>query len=107
MEYLLKHGPNEQTIARQAIQMGMPLPDFMLNAPELQIGLQLFLQAFFDLDTERSHSMGIVLIPWSSIKDYARTYEFDEEQTEDLLFLIRAMDIAHTKNISKKNGTKS
>ena len=86
--------------------MGMPLPDFLLNAPELQTGLQLFLQAFFDLDTERSHSMGIVLIPWRSIKDYAVAYEFDREQTEDLFYLIRAMDIAHTNKLQKKNGKK-
>ena len=107
MEYLLEHGPNEQNIARQAYIMGQPLPDFIANAPKLEIGLQFFLQAFFDLDTERSHSMGVTLIPWSSIKDYAFTYELNTEDTEDLIYLVRQMDLEHTKRLAKKNGTKS
>jgi hypothetical protein len=86
--------------------MGLPLPDFIANAPKLEIGLQFFLQAFFDLDTERSHSMGVTMIPWSSIKDYAVTYELNDEDTEDLIYLIRQMDLEHTKRLSRKNGSK-
>lgn len=101
---MLKHGPNEQTLAKQSYRMGLPLPDFIANAPELLQGLQLYLQAFFDLDTERSHAAGIVLIPWSAIKDYALANEFSEEQSEDLQFLIRKMDIAHTNELRKKHA---
>jgi len=106
--YLLDHGPNEQTIAKQSYMMGQPLPDFIANAPKLEIGLQLFLQAFFDLDTERSHSMGVTAIPWSRIKDYAVAYELNNEDTEDLIYLIRQMDLSHTARIAKKsqNGKK-
>lgn len=83
------------------------MPERIANAPELYLGLQLYLQAFFDLDSERSHSMGVTMIPWSAIKDYSTAYDFDEEQSESLLYLIRQIDIAHTKRIaSKQHGSK-
>jgi len=83
--------------------MGQPLPDFLVNAPKLQLGLQVFLQAFFDLDSERSNGMGVTMIPWSSIKNYAQAYDFDTELTEDLIYLVRQMDIAHTKRMEEKS----
>lgn len=96
-------GPHEQVIAKQAFRAGQPLPDRIANAPELRIGLQLYIQAFFDLDSERSHTMGLVSIPWSSINDYAKAFDFDEDQTEDLFFLIRKMDNAHLKRLEANN----
>lgn len=82
--------------------MGQPLPDKIANAPELYQGLQLFLQAFFDLDSERSHGMGITMIPWSAIHFYGNANEFSEEQKEDLVYFIRKMDVAHTNKLSEK-----
>ena len=96
-------GPHEQAIAKQAIRAGQPIPERIANAPELRLGLQLFIQAFFDLDSERSHSMGLVAIPWTSINDYAKAYNFDEEQTEDLFFFIRKLDTSHLKRLESKN----
>jgi hypothetical protein len=68
------------------------------------MGLQLYLNAFFDLDSERSHGMGLTRIAWSSIKDYAIAYEFSEEQTEDLIFLIKRMDAAHLERLDSKTA---
>lgn len=85
------------------MRVGQPLPDRIANAPELKPGLQLFLQAFFDLDAERTHALTLTPIPWTSIKAYADAYALDEEQTEDLLFLVRRMDDAHLKRLAKKN----
>lgn len=95
-------GPSEQKLARQYYQMGLPLPDRIANAPRLIQGLQLYLQAFFDLDSERSHAMGISMIPWSSIVNYAKAYDFEEEQTQDLIYFIRQMDSEHTKRLAAK-----
>ena len=106
MAYLLELGPIEQTIAKQATRAGQPIPDRISNAPELQQGLQLYMQAFFDLDCERSHAMAPTAIPWSSVQDYARAFEFDEEQTEDLHFFIRRIDGEHLKRISAKMEAK-
>lgn len=95
-------GQHEQTIAKQAIRAGQPIPDRIANAPELLLGLQIYLQAFFDLDSERSHANGLTLIPWSAIKNYAVAFEFDEEQTEDLFYFVKAMDSAHIEKLAAK-----
>lgn len=107
MAYLLELGPIEQNIAKQAMRAGQSIPDRIANAPELEMGLQLYLQAFFDLDSERSHAMAPTAIPWTSIAAYARAFEFDEEQTEDLFFQIRRMDAEHLKRISSKSKAKA
>ncbi len=99
---MLDLGPSEQSIAKQAVRMNQPLPDRIANAPELEIGLGLYLQGFFDLDSERNHSMGVMAIPWTSINEYARAFEFDEEQTEDLFYFIKRMDSEHLKRLSAK-----
>ena len=107
MAYLLELGPIEQNIAKQAMRAGQPTPDRIANAPVLEMGLQLYLQAFFDLDSERSHAMAPTPIPWTSIAAYARAFEFDEEQTEDLFFHVRRMDAEHLKRISAKIDSKA
>ncbi|MCW2763976.1 MAG: hypothetical protein JWR85_4177 [Marmoricola sp.] len=84
------------------MQSGQPLPDRIANAPELEIGLSLYLDAFFDLDSERSHAAGITAIPYSQIRDYANAYDFDAEQTSDLMFFIRNMDTDHMKRLGEK-----
>lgn len=95
-------GPREQNIAKQCFMSNEPLPDNIANAPELYYGSQLYLQAFFDLDCERSHAMGLTQIPWSVIKDYAIAWEFDEEQTEDLFYYIKQMDHANLKRLEEQ-----
>ena len=107
MAYLLELGPIEQNIAKQAMRAGQPIPDRIANAPELEMGLQLYLQAFFDLDCERSHAMAPTAISWTSVQDYAKAFEFDEEQTEDLHFFIRRMDSEHLKRIATKIKNKA
>jgi len=101
----------EQTLARQSKQMGQPLPERISNAPELYDGLQIYLQAFNDLDSERSHAMGITQIPWSAIINYAKVNDFSQDQTDDLVYLVRAMDSEHCKKLDakqkSKNGSKS
>ena len=84
------------------MRAGESIPDRIANAPTLKLGLELFLQAFFELDTERNHSMGICPIAWSSMKTYSEYYEFDHEQSEDLSFFIRRMDSAHLKKLESK-----
>ncbi len=62
------------------------------------------MQAFFDLDSERSHAMGVTLIPWSAIRNYAEFHDFDEEQTSDLIYFIRKMDGENAKRLMRKSG---
>lgn len=92
---------------RQAIQARKPIPANIQNAPELTLGLQLYLQAFFDLDSERSHAFSLVRIPGSKVREYAREFDFDEEQSELLAFYIAEMDGAHLARLKKKQDGKS
>jgi hypothetical protein len=99
---MLEMGPIEQSIARQAMRAGNKLPERIANAPQVQPHLIMYLQAFFDLDSERSHALVPTSIPWSSIKGYAEAYNFDEEETEELLFFIRKMDTSHLERVAKQ-----
>ena len=100
--YVLEMAPTEQHIAKQCYAIGQPLPDRIANAPELISGLEMYLQAFFDLDSERSHSMGLTRIPWSSIKDYSLAFDLSVRQTEDLFYYIRAMDGANLQYLEER-----
>ena len=97
-------GNIEDGIIKQAKRAGNPIPDRILNKPVLRIGLSIFLEAFFDLDSERTHSFGLTAIPWTSIKKYAESYEFDQEMTEDLLYLVREMDDENLRLLKKRQG---
>ena len=85
-----------------AYRLGQPLPERIANAPELHLGLELYLQAYFDLDSERSNGMGVGRIFWTSIADYAKAFDLDEDQTDDLFYFIRAMDNANLKRIAEQ-----
>jgi hypothetical protein len=102
LAYLIEQGPTEQTLLKQALRLGEPIPDKIANAPELRLGLQLFIDAFFDLDSERTHGDNLALIPWRSIREYALAFDFDEEQTADLFYFVRKMDSDHLKRLAAK-----
>ena len=78
------------------------MPDRIRNAPRLIPGLQLYFQAFFDLDAERKHDFGLAPIPRSVIVAYCDELELDDEQREDMLFHVREMDKAHLKRLDEK-----
>lgn len=94
-------GPLERRIAQDAYRSGEPIPDRIQNAPVLQDGLELYLNAFFELDTERSHNMGATPIPFTSIVKYAELFDFDDRQTDSLLAHIRGMDGDNLERVRK------
>lgn len=94
----------EQNMVRQALRTRQPIPDRILNAPSLRMGLVFYLEAFFDLDSERSQGMGLGRIPWASVARYATYYELDDEQSDLLLYFIKALDSAHLDRIKEKAG---
>jgi len=89
----------EQNIIDQCLRFNEPIPERIANKPELLKGLNVYLQAFLDLDSDRLNEV----ISWSSIITYAGYYGFDFEQTEDLIFFVREMDTAYLKHMNKKN----
>ena len=102
MLYTLDVGASEQTLIRQAQAAGRPIPDRIANAPRLMPGLDLYLNAFFDLDSERTHGFSLSPIPWGSIFAYGSAYGFDKEQQDDLIYFVRKLDQAHLDRLAKK-----
>lgn len=68
-----------------------PLPERVKNKPKLFLGNALFLNAWFELDTERERGK-FQPISRRMAFQYAEDYEFSEEQRDDLWFYINKMD---------------
>lgn len=93
--YAMEIGPIAQDISTQAGNMGRPTPQAIKEQPILQSGNDLYLYAFYDLDSERVNGMGIGSIPWSRIDYYATANTFDSEQRIALHYCIARMDQWH------------
>lgn len=94
-------GKLEQQIARQAFLANAPMPGKIANAPSLELGLDLYLSAFFDLESDRQIGMGIGPIPWNVVNEYAKTYHFDDEQSTKLFRYVKAMDVVYLSHVNK------
>jgi hypothetical protein len=71
---------------------GVAPPQVLSSQPRLPVSLVMYLEAFYELDTERSIGPGVMgRIPWSKIILYGEHYGFD---LDELVFFIRKMDDA-------------
>lgn len=94
-------------IIRQCAREGSPLPKFIKEQPDLTLGLGLFYEAYWDLDSDRGGSgFGVGRIRWSAIADYTRAHGFEEEQADALFYLIKVLDSAYLKYHAAKSKTK-
>lgn len=93
-------GELETIISKRASREGHDLPDRIKNAPEIHPWLMVYMNAFFALDTQRSHANGVTRIPWLDVRQYALIHNFDKRQTEDLHYYIQLMDITICKRIA-------
>jgi len=99
--YAMEIGPIAQDISTQAGNMGRPIPQAIKEQPILQSGNDLYLYAFYDLESERVNGMGIGSIPWSRIDYYATANSFDTEQRIALHHCVAHMDQAYRTHMSK------
>jgi len=99
-------GETEARILKECYAWHRPVPDRILNAPELLLGLEVYYEAYMELNTCRSVSWSAGPIPWTSVQDYAIINEFTEEEATDLQYFIRKMDHAFLKRMDKKNAEK-
>lgn len=97
-------GGLEQRLIKEARQAGNPIPDRIKNKPILKDGLEIYLDAFFDLDTERSHGMGLTRIPQSKVREYAKDHGWDKEQAYNLSYFVTFMDAEHLKRLEAKSA---
>jgi len=93
-------GGVQEGLADQMKRDGIELPDNVATQPMLQANLLCYLDAFYELDTERDHGMVPGPIPWSSIVAYGERYRFD---IEELVFFVRKLDDAHLSKV--RNGS--
>lgn len=82
--------------------MGMPLPKSIENAPELWPGLDLYLQAWYELDTTRGIGMGVGPIPWNAVDGYCTSLDLSQEQRDKMHRFIRAMDRVYLDHQNKR-----
>lgn len=82
--------------------MRTPIPDAIRNAPYLHPSLQFFYSAFWTLSTERQIGMSLGPIPWSRIIQFAQWHGLDEESTDYLERVVRALDLEYLSYHAKK-----
>lgn len=85
-------GRAEEQIIQQATLEGNPIPDRILNAPDLFLGNDLFLDGFYELDSCRQIGLAKGQIPFTAIVQYCEFYGFDQELAYDFCAIIRAVD---------------
>lgn len=99
----MKQGPMEKKILSQCIAQNRPFPNAIENAPDLEIGLELYYEAFWELATTRPAGMGLYPIPWHTVQYYGETHSFDPEQLEDLHYYIKEMDESYIRFCNQKS----
>ena len=102
----MEQAPVEQRIIKQCLRERLPLPKRIANAPELWLGLELFYDAFWDLNSCRDAGWSLGPVPWTVIHDFATAFQLDDEQFDDLYYYIRRMDDAYLKFFAPKEGKK-
>lgn len=100
---MLKMERSERQIVKSAMMQGHVIPDKILKRPELILGLDLYLEAFFDLEHDREYGMNLSPIRWSTIRNYCIVNNFDEEQTEKAHYFIRSLDLTYMEIQNKKD----
>lgn len=78
-----------------------PLPDWYLEEPELQLGEQFFLEAFWELHTSRPQAFGPGQIPWHLIRLYAVDCGLEPDVMDSFKRIIREADNAYLDWVEK------
>lgn len=79
-----------------------PLPKVIENAPRLQLGLEFYYRAFFELTNSRNIGFSVGAIPWHVIRMYCNENKLTSEQTERMHFFISRMDFTYLDFLGKK-----
>lgn len=81
---------------KAANERGQPLPDWAQSPPEIAPGEDWYLQAFWDLGTERQLGYGSLgPIPWSRIVAYGERAGLSSGTVDVLVEVVQALDGAY------------
>lgn len=86
------------------MQTKRPYPKSIRNAPELEMGLGLYMQAFLDLDSSRLSGMSMGRIPWLTIYDYCDRIGVIGDQRIDLIYCVQSLDDWYVEWHKEKSG---
>jgi hypothetical protein len=106
---MLNGGSVPDSVKKQMLKFTGKLPEKFRDRT-LRQDLLFFLNAFFDLETERPISFSVGYIPWSKIIEYSIFYKLDSRQRDRFIFLIREMDneyVKYQREKEKKDAKKS
>lgn len=99
----MEFGSTERTILETAERNRQPIPQKILDAPELLPGLELYYNGFQALTHDRPIGMGGEgTIPWAVMLMYCKEYEIDGEQREYFYLMVKALDKAYLEYRVKK-----
>jgi len=83
--------------------MRKPVPDKIANPPPLPPGCELFVTAYFELDTERRFPGG--RIPYSTITSWCDENGIDDREQRQLLHEhVKTMDLAYLQWAAEKQA---
>lgn len=74
------------------MRFGMPVPERIANAPELELGLGLYYNGFLDLTSCRQIGMALGPISFLAISEYCTAKGLSQDQREDFLWLMPKLD---------------
>jgi hypothetical protein len=89
-------------IRKQAERSGQPIPDRILNAPQLSVCLEFFFDSFWKLSSCRPSGMGPGPIPVTAILEYGRFHNCDNELMNDLIEYVMMLDQLYLTRENKK-----
>lgn len=73
---------------------GRPIPDAIAKAPELDPGLDFFLEAYLTLARYRITPEGPRYLPYDMILRYADEHQLEGDLREDFVFFMQELDSA-------------
>lgn len=94
--YGLTFGPQEDKIVAAAEETGVELPQTVDEKPEVRPDLELYWEAYMDLNGTRASGFGLGPIPWTSIDAFARRHKLeDPDEFQTLKEIVWKVDKAY------------
>lgn len=91
--YRLEIGKDEETILERARQFGGPIPDRIVNAPQLLEGLDIYVNMFNRAGRSRQLAQGSIgPIPYETLSKISDDYGLDEDEKNYAIDLLIQMD---------------
>ena len=101
----MEQGKTEKVILKQCRDSGRPVPDSIRNAPTLLPGLEYYYSIWWELQSDRPMGFSAGMIPSAAIRSWIKDHGMDpeEEDAEDIVFVISQMDVEWLKWNHKKS----